>query len=93
MSRNTVIRSCGAKASDSSPPPRLFDLVLFNHVDHELVPMRIAELRGFVDVMGFAETEYTHSTGERKQLKFETEWLAEAPFAHYQQFESSQYHL
>ena len=70
-------------AGPISPPPRLFDLALFNHVDHEMVPLRIIELGAHVDMMVFLETEYTHSRGERKPLEFNHRWLNGATFAHY----------
>ena len=82
MPRSNPVGGCSTDEV-AAAPRRLLDLVLFNHVDQDLVPLRIAELRGHVDLMGFAETEYTHSTGERKPLRFKSEWLTGAPFVHY----------
>lgn len=62
---------------------RVFDLVLFNENDADMVPLRISELSDVVDVMVFAETEYSHGTGRRKALSFNRSWLDEAPFAYY----------
>ena len=55
---------------------RLWDLVLFSEADRDLVPLRIHELAGKVDVMVFAETEFRFATGEPKPSAFDPAWLS-----------------
>jgi hypothetical protein len=49
--------------------PKVFDLVLFNH-EHDLVPVRVAELGGVVDAIIFAQTAFTFNNGAPKETPF-----------------------
>jgi hypothetical protein len=57
------------RGTTSTRAPGVFDLVLFNH-EYDTVPIRLAELGGLVDAVIFAQTAFTFSSGERKEVRF-----------------------
>lgn len=63
------------KAAPAKSTPRIFDLVLFSAADRELVPLRIQELQGQVDVIVLAESEFRFSDGRAKPSAFDPAWL------------------
>jgi len=62
---------------------RIWDLVLFSEADRELVPLRIKELTGKVDMMVLAETEFRFANGQPKASAFDPAWLESAFVRHY----------
>jgi hypothetical protein len=63
-------------ASLGASTQRVFDLVLFSAADKELVPLRIRELKGTVDVLVLAETDFKFSDGSPKPLAFDPSWTS-----------------
>jgi len=49
--------------------PKVFDLVLYNH-EHDMVPIRVAELGNMVNAIIFAQTTFTFSSGTPKETPF-----------------------
>ena len=59
----------GGGAASGRRRPRIFDLVLYNH-EHDMVPVRIAELGGVTDRIIFAQTAFTFANGSPKATQF-----------------------
>ena len=66
------------KRAAPSNTPRIFDLVLFSAADRDLIPLRIEELQGKIDVMILAESEFRFSDGMPKASAFDPAWLTMA---------------